>query len=320
MAPDAHLYSLRVFGCNGTTYLTVPAIDWAADPNGDGDFSDHLDVINMSLGSDYGSPYDADAVASDNAVLAGVIVVASAGNAANVYDIVGDPSVSGRAISVASSRDADNIVDGFLVDDGVLSGTVEPGSESAAFDWLTNTLPITGELVVPPDTSNDQALGCDPFNPTNAAAIAGKIVLLDWSEPSCGGSVTRTGNAYAAVAIGDHREVEGMALRLLDVVGPPVVRIDHVDRKPDRLDVALVPLGLQARHFAELGRADRREVLRVAEEQAPRIAQPLVEADRTLGALLFEVRRGLAEEDAHAEILLLVGRNGNRRNVAPLRP
>jgi len=202
VAPGAQLYSLRVFGCNGSTNVVTEALDWAMDPNGDGDFSDHLDVVNMSLGSDYGSPYDVDAVSSDNAALAGVIVVASAGNAGNVYDVVGSPSVSNRAISVASSRDASNILDGFRVDSGVLSGTVEPGAESAAFDWLTTTLPITGVLIRPPDTSNNQALGCAPFNITNTTAIAGKIVLLDWNDPSCGGSVTRTGNAVAAGAIG----------------------------------------------------------------------------------------------------------------------
>ena len=57
--------------------VVLEALDWAVDPNGDSDFSDHLDVVNMSLGSPYGSFYDADAVASDNAVLAGVIVIAS---------------------------------------------------------------------------------------------------------------------------------------------------------------------------------------------------------------------------------------------------
>ena len=54
VAPQASLYALRVFGCNGGTGLTVQAIDWAIDPDSDGDFSDHLDVINMSLGSAFG--------------------------------------------------------------------------------------------------------------------------------------------------------------------------------------------------------------------------------------------------------------------------
>ncbi len=53
VAPGAVLYALRVFGCKGSTGLVVQAIDWAIDPNGDNDFSDHLDVINMSLGSNF---------------------------------------------------------------------------------------------------------------------------------------------------------------------------------------------------------------------------------------------------------------------------
>ncbi|MGZ4536886.1 MAG: S8 family serine peptidase, partial [Nocardioidaceae bacterium] len=54
MAPQAKLYALKVFGCTGSTNEVIPALDWALDPNGDGDFSDHLDIVNMSLGSDYG--------------------------------------------------------------------------------------------------------------------------------------------------------------------------------------------------------------------------------------------------------------------------
>src|SRR6185295_19113441 len=73
-APKALLYGLRVFGCAGSTGLTTLAIDWSMDPNGDADLSDHLDVINMSLGSNFGSAINASSVASDNAALAGVIV------------------------------------------------------------------------------------------------------------------------------------------------------------------------------------------------------------------------------------------------------
>ena len=74
VAPKAKLYALKVFGCSGSTGLTTQAINWAVDPNGDGDPSDHLDVINMSLGSNFGTATDASATASTNAALAGVIV------------------------------------------------------------------------------------------------------------------------------------------------------------------------------------------------------------------------------------------------------
>src|SRR6185295_7424017 len=97
--------SLKIFGCSGSTGLTTQAINRVVDPNGDGDPSDHLDIINMSLGSNFGLANDASAAASSNAALAGVIVVTSAGNAGDTHYIVGSPSTSSRALSVA------NIVD-----------------------------------------------------------------------------------------------------------------------------------------------------------------------------------------------------------------
>ncbi|MEI8334074.1 MAG: S8 family serine peptidase, partial [Chloroflexota bacterium] len=95
VAPQAKLYALRVFGCYGSTDLVVDAIDWAVRNN--------MNVINMSLGSPYGSSFDADSVAADNASLAGVTVVASAGNSGPVLGIVGSPSVGTRVISVAAN-------------------------------------------------------------------------------------------------------------------------------------------------------------------------------------------------------------------------
>src|SRR5262249_18054724 len=54
------------------------------------------------------------------------------------------------------------------------------------------------------------------------------------------------------------------------------------DAQADDLDVALLELGQQAGHVAELGGAHRREVLRMREQHAPAIADPLVEAHGTL--------------------------------------
>jgi subtilisin family serine protease len=105
VAPRAQLYSLKVFGCAGSTGLTTQAINWAVDPNGDGDPSDHVDVINMSLGSNFGLANDASATASTNASLAGVIVVAAAGNAGDTHYIMSSPASSSRAISVANILD-----------------------------------------------------------------------------------------------------------------------------------------------------------------------------------------------------------------------
>jgi len=105
VAPDAMLYALKVFGRAGSTNLTLHAIEWAIDPKDLGHLAEPVDVINMSLGSDWGPAdvLDPQYQAVENATSIGVVVVASAGNAGDSSYIVGSPSVSDSAISVASS-------------------------------------------------------------------------------------------------------------------------------------------------------------------------------------------------------------------------
>ena len=201
VAPQALLYSLRVFGCTGDTDVADQAIEWAVDPNRDGDFSDHLDVINLSLGSPYGAEEDSTAVAANNAALVGVIVVAAAGNNGDEYYIVNTPGSAARAISVAGSDDGAVMLDGFRIISPASSAGVYGGSQSTLYNWLTTTLPITGQLVYPEIGNNpaqDQRSGCYMFNFTNTQIISGNIALLNWTEPSCGGSVARVAQAAAA--------------------------------------------------------------------------------------------------------------------------
>jgi subtilisin family serine protease len=155
-----------------------------------------LDIINMSLGSSYGSPTSASAVASDNAAAAGMIVVASAGNAGDTYYISGSPGISGRTINVAGSVDAGSIRDGFRADSGVLDGDVFAASKGSAFDW-TGFNALTATLSYP----ISQSSGCAPFNPANQALITGTIVLLNWTDGECG-SGARGDNLENAGAIG----------------------------------------------------------------------------------------------------------------------
>lgn len=200
VAPRATLYALKVFGCAGTTNVTDQAIEYAVDPNGDGDFSDHLDVINMSLGAQYGSDEDSSAVASDNAASIGVIVVTSAGNEGDTYYITGSPGAAGRAIAVASSVDSTDVFDGFKVNSPPAIAGIKPGSDSVNFNWAGKQ-PVTGALVYPPT----QRSGCQAFDAGNKALLAGKIALLDWTkiggQNECG-SATRVTNAANAGAIG----------------------------------------------------------------------------------------------------------------------
>ena len=106
VAPGASLLIYKVFALGSTSSANVAAaIEMAADPNGDGDTSDHVDVINMSLGSPYGRNTDLTAVASNAAAALGILVVASAGNSGDLPYFAGSPAVATNAISVAAGND-----------------------------------------------------------------------------------------------------------------------------------------------------------------------------------------------------------------------
>src|SRR5207247_5920621 len=66
-----------------------------------------------------------------------------------------------------------------------------------------------------------------------------------------------------------------------------------------QLDAALVEFRLQLRENAEFGGADRREILRVREQQCPIGADPVVEFDLALGGLGFEIRGECANLECH---------------------
>jgi uncharacterized repeat protein (TIGR01451 family) len=185
-APRADLYALRVFGCTGGTNITVSAIEWSIDPNGDGDFEDRLDVINMSLGSSFGVPSNPSALASDNAVRAGVIVVAAAGNSANTFFISGAPGVSGRAISVANTLDpgAGGVNQSRINSPPAIVRDLPVNNSN----YGPQLFDVTGDVVVGTDVAEPADAGaglvagtttdgCSPL--TNAAQVAGKIVLVD---------------------------------------------------------------------------------------------------------------------------------------------
>ena len=116
MAPKALLYALKIFGCPtgeaGSTFLTGAALDWTLDPNGDGNFSDHLDVVNISVGADYTTADDPENLITRNIIKHGVTPVFSAGNGGDFYDIGGGAP---EALSVASVRDSFELLDAIEV-------------------------------------------------------------------------------------------------------------------------------------------------------------------------------------------------------------
>ncbi|MGH3931132.1 MAG: S8 family peptidase [Pseudonocardiaceae bacterium] len=201
-APRALLYAVKVFGCDGSTNLVPQALDWSLDPNGDGDFSDHLDVVNLSLGSNYGAPDDPDSLFVRKLADNGVLSVISAGNGGDIYDIGGAPGNTPEALTVASSRDSSVLRDGAEVTaPGSVAG-IKGGQYSLSFTGFDN-LDRMSPVVALTDSANQD--GCEPYSAADAAAVAGKHVWLEWDDEAATrrcGSLARADHALAAGANG----------------------------------------------------------------------------------------------------------------------
>jgi subtilisin family serine protease len=106
VAPEASLYAIKVFAKGSTDEAPIiAALEYAADPNADGDLSDRLDVVNLSLGSDWGSRLGLYTEVVSTLANGGTFFVASAGNSGPERYIVGSPSTADQALSVAASTD-----------------------------------------------------------------------------------------------------------------------------------------------------------------------------------------------------------------------
>src|SRR5690606_14720236 len=107
VAPGALLHAIKVFGADGSTgdSVIIAALEYAADPNGDLDPADQLNVVNLSLGSSFGTPHILYSEAMKNLIEGGTMAVASGGNSGHYNYIVGAPGTTSEAISVAASVD-----------------------------------------------------------------------------------------------------------------------------------------------------------------------------------------------------------------------
>lgn len=147
VAPEVDLYALRVFGCAGSSNYATEAIDWAV--------AHDMDVINMSLGSPYGTSGDSSAVAASNAVASGVVVVASAGNAGPNPYLSGSPGTGNGVVNVAANDSAKNFPGAALTFAGTTIQAININGED---------LPAGPYEIVAlrdlPGTAENEALGC----------------------------------------------------------------------------------------------------------------------------------------------------------------
>ncbi|GAA1838691.1 S8 family serine peptidase [Microlunatus capsulatus] len=201
MAPQASLYALKVFGCEGSTDTVIPALDWALDPDGDGDFSDHLDIVNLSLGSDFSAADDPENAVVDVLAKNGVLPVMAAGNAGDLTDAAGSPGNAVRSLAVASTVDELQLRDGLRVSAPASLAGVVAGQFSVAYPWA-DAAPVSGQVVA---LSSANADGCSPVTGADATAVAGKVAWLEWDDDDATrlcGSAARAANVAAAGAVG----------------------------------------------------------------------------------------------------------------------
>jgi subtilisin family serine protease len=171
VAPGASLVAVKVCSsqstaCSGIALLE--GMDFALDPNGDGSISDAVDVVNMSLGSSYGQRQDDLSAASANAVRMGVVVVASAGNAADRPYIVGSPSSTPEVISVAQTQVPSAIAYPLVINSPASIAGVY--ANTATVDWAPIDAGFTGDVVYVGRACPGDTLLANP---------AGKVALVD---------------------------------------------------------------------------------------------------------------------------------------------
>lgn len=211
VAPGVSFYAVKVCSavatsCSGIALLQ--GVDFALDPNADGDVSDRVDIINLSLGSPYGQIEDDLTAALDDAAGLGVVVVASAGNSADRPYIVGSPSIGRSVISVAQTHVPTARSIPLVVNSpAAIAGTYR---NTATVDWAPVGSGVTGDVAyigrgcpagsIDPGTNPD-----DPY----LASPAGKIALIDRGACSVSLKVDRavaagaTGVLIGLVAAGD---------------------------------------------------------------------------------------------------------------------
>lgn len=170
VAPGASLVAVKVCSAVGSSCSGVALLkgmDYAIDPNGDGDFSDAVDVINLSLGSGYGQDEDDLSQAAAEAVALGVTVVASAGNSGDRPYITGSPASALGVISVAQTQVPSATAVPLVINaPAAIAGSY---ANTATLDFAPLTGAVSGEVVFGGTACVDAPL----------AGVAGKIALID---------------------------------------------------------------------------------------------------------------------------------------------
>ncbi len=174
----------------------LEAVDWAVDPNHNGNTRDHLNILNMSLGSDYGSAFIDDlSLAVDQASRVGVLTVAASGNGSDKPYITSTPAAARTALSVAETNVPSALAFPLVVGSPpAIAGTYP---NTATLPWAPLGSGFSGQVAYVgrgcPAGTVDGRPGADPYlsNPS------GKVALIDRGDCNVSDKVSRAAHAGA---------------------------------------------------------------------------------------------------------------------------
>lgn len=186
VAPGADILAVKVCSavatsCSGTALIL--GMEYAVTQG--------VDIINMSLGTDYGTPFDDDLTAAvETASDMGILVVSSAGNGGNNQYKVGTPSTAPSALSVAQTSVPSATLDFMEIDGG--------NRHPAIFQsWSTA---LVGSVTGPAqygDLDGTNLNGCNAFT----GDLTGRIVLVDRGACAFSDKISNIAAANGSVGI-----------------------------------------------------------------------------------------------------------------------
>ncbi len=199
VAPGVDLYAVKVCSSISTScsgIALIQGMEFAADPNGDGKVKDRVDIVNMSLGSLYGQPFDDDlSAAVNNATRLGILTVAAAGNGADKPYVTDTPGSAASALSVAQT----NVPSAVLALMQVIAPASIVGQYPAVFQpWSAPLTSVIEEPLQYGDGAGGNLNGCAAFAP---GSLAGKIVLVDRGVCNFTLKIKNIGDAGGSIGI-----------------------------------------------------------------------------------------------------------------------
>lgn len=244
MAPDASLYAIKVFGADGSTtdMVVIAGLEFAADPNSDGILDDQLDVVNLSLGSSYGTPKMLYAEAIKNLVNGGTSAVISAGNSGNTDYIVGAPGTTTEALSVASSYD-DTEHNWIFASSKIKIDTEAIYVEAleAATTKPIKEAPVVGDFYY-------IGLADKDLTPEQVTALTGKVALIDRGVVSFNDKVKRAAAGGAiGVVVANNAAGAAIVMGTTDEFNIPAIMItqDIGNKIKSAMKTATVSIGIE---------------------------------------------------------------------------